>query len=367
MCHANEKNPAHAERNYGIDLLKIVSMIMVALLHVLGNGILSSSNIFSWHYELGYAIEILCFCAVNCYAIISGYLNYGAKFRYSRILQLYLQVLFYTCLITLGFYIAKPEVVTKTVVIRALFPFAFSDVYWYFTAYFCMFFFLPFLNRLIETLDRKSCDRLMITLAIIFSFVPLIPSIFDMDTTGAGRGYSFLWITVLYLVGAYIRKYHIEDTISKRTALLAYFACAALTWLGKFAIEKLTMRLYQVPSHGDAFVRYTAPGVLFCGVFLVLFFAKLRPGNCMQALIRFFAPVSFGVYLLHAEPLMWDHFLSDAFTWAVRYNAVVTCLIAIGAALAIWLAGSLVDHVRRLLFKLLHVDKLCRKVDKWGR
>ena len=188
-----------------------------------------------------------------------------------------------------------------------------------------------------------------------------------MDTTGAGRGYSFLWITVLYLVGAYIRKYHIEDTISKRTALLAYFACAALTWLGKFAIEKMTMRLYQVPSHGDAFVRYTAPGVLFCGVFLVLFFAKLRPGKCMQALIRFFAPVSFGVYLLHAEPLMWDHFLSDAFTWAVRYNAVVTCLIAIGAALAIWLAGSLVDHVRRLLFKLLHVDKLCRKVDKWGR
>ena len=241
MCHANGKNPAHAERNYGIDLLKIVSMIMVALLHVLGNGILSSSNIFSWHYELGYAIEILCFCAVNCYAIISGYLNYGAKFRYSRILQLYLQVLFYTCLITLGFYIAKPEVVTKTVVIRALFPFAFSDVYWYFTAYFCMFFFLPFLNRLIETLDRKSCDRLMITLAMIFSF----------------------------------------------------------------------------------------------------------------------APVSFGVYLLHAEPLMWDHFLSDAFTWAVRYNAVVTCLIAIGAALAIWLAGSLVDHVRRLLSFNLRLILIC--------
>lgn len=367
MCPENKKSPAATERNYGIDLLKIVSMIMVALLHVLGNGILDSSNVFSWHYELGYALEILCFCAVNCYAIISGYLNYGTKFRYSRILQLYLQVLFYTCLITLGFYIAKPEVVTKTVIIRALFPFAFSDVYWYFTAYFCMFFFIPFLNRLIEILDRKSCDRLMITLAMIFSFVPLIPSIFDMDTTGTGRGYSFLWITVLYLVGAYIRKYQIEAAIPKRIALLAYFACAALTWLGKFAIEKLTMRLYDVPSHGDAFVRYTAPGVLFCGVFLVLFFANLRPGKCMQALIRFFAPVSFGVYLLHAEPLMWDHVLSNAFAWAVRYNAVVTCLIAVAFALGIWLAGSLVDHIRRLLFRLLHVDKLCRKVDKWGR
>ena len=67
-----------AKRNYGIDALRIVSMFMIVILHTLGHGgILSSVSIFSGKY-----------CAVNCYALISGYVGINSKYRYSKIISL---------------------------------------------------------------------------------------------------------------------------------------------------------------------------------------------------------------------------------------------------------------------------------------
>ena len=89
------------ERNYGIDALRIIAMFMVVILHVLGKGgVLISLEKFSLGYEIAWFLEILVFCAVNCYALISGYVMYGSKPKYSSLALLWLQVAFYTVLIT---------------------------------------------------------------------------------------------------------------------------------------------------------------------------------------------------------------------------------------------------------------------------
>ncbi|MDE6723424.1 MAG: hypothetical protein K2J55_04430, partial [Eubacterium sp.] len=63
-----------SKRNYGIDLLRIVCMIMVPVLHVLGHGgLLEGAEILSVKYEFVWFLEAAAFCAVNCYALISGY------------------------------------------------------------------------------------------------------------------------------------------------------------------------------------------------------------------------------------------------------------------------------------------------------
>lgn len=68
------------ERNYGIDMLRIVAMFMVIILHILGRGgILDSVKTFSPNYYIGWFMEIASFGAVNCYAIISGYVCYNKK------------------------------------------------------------------------------------------------------------------------------------------------------------------------------------------------------------------------------------------------------------------------------------------------
>lgn len=74
------------ERNYGIDFLRIISMFMIVILHILGNGgILASVQIGSSNYHLAWILEIASYCAVNCYALISGYVGIYSVHKYSNI------------------------------------------------------------------------------------------------------------------------------------------------------------------------------------------------------------------------------------------------------------------------------------------
>ena len=80
------------KRNYGIDLLRLVSMFLIVVLHSLSRGALVGVSPFNIHYEVGFLIEALTYCAVNCFALISGYVGVDSKFKYRRIVPIWLQV-----------------------------------------------------------------------------------------------------------------------------------------------------------------------------------------------------------------------------------------------------------------------------------
>ena len=62
------------EKNYGIDALRVLAMFMVTILHILTQGgILNASGRFTSQYEAGWLLQTMAFCAVNVYALISGY------------------------------------------------------------------------------------------------------------------------------------------------------------------------------------------------------------------------------------------------------------------------------------------------------
>ncbi|MCR5648942.1 MAG: acyltransferase, partial [Oscillospiraceae bacterium] len=62
------------ERNHGVDLLRIVSMLMVVVLHILGQGgLLDAVSAPSLRHTLCWLLLAAAYCAVDCYAMISGY------------------------------------------------------------------------------------------------------------------------------------------------------------------------------------------------------------------------------------------------------------------------------------------------------
>ena len=62
------------ERNYGIDLLRIVLMYMVCILHTLGcGGVLAACTEGTTPHKVFWLLEILSYCAVDAFALISGY------------------------------------------------------------------------------------------------------------------------------------------------------------------------------------------------------------------------------------------------------------------------------------------------------
>lgn len=143
-------------RNYGIDFLRMISMIMIVMLHTLGHGgILRSVSFLSVHYQIAWLLEVIAFGAVNTYAMISGFVSVDSHFKISNILILWLQVLFYGILINTVFFFLLPESRNTSGWIQALFPVTRKE-YWYFTAYAGVFFSLPIHQSDVSESLRKA-------------------------------------------------------------------------------------------------------------------------------------------------------------------------------------------------------------------
>ncbi|MDO5138181.1 MAG: hypothetical protein Q4D71_06920, partial [Oscillospiraceae bacterium] len=73
------------KRNYGIDCLRILCMIMVACHHILYHGgILERAIHFPGSYQAAWALNIGVYCAVNVYGMISGYVGHAERYLYRR-------------------------------------------------------------------------------------------------------------------------------------------------------------------------------------------------------------------------------------------------------------------------------------------
>ena len=214
------------ERNIGIDLLRIIAMYMIVILHVLGQGgILSNSKKFSLSFYLGWLLETFAYCSVNIFGLISGYVMINSKVNQYKIILLWLNLFYYSTIITLMFkyipYFSKLyQVTTYYLIISIFFP-TISKRYWYFTAYFGMYFFIPYLNKLIHSLNQKEMNNLCLTIIILFTILHLLaPEKFDPFSLYSG--YTTLWLISLYIFGAYLKLYSIQLSKKKYYYYILY-------------------------------------------------------------------------------------------------------------------------------------------------
>lgn len=348
-------------RNYGIDLLRILSMMSICILHVLNHGgIISASADGSPNNLIVWFMFTSAYCSVNCYALISGYVGYGSNFKYSRIISLYFQVVFYILTATAVFAVIEPGSVHYSDFIKAFFPFGFGT-YWYFSAYFCLFFFIPFLNYFIEKASAEMARKLIFTIFVLFTILPMI---FHRDLFFAKDGYTPLWLAFLYLIGAYIKKYKIENIFNVKTGIIVYIVLIVISWGSKFAIDKLSVYIPFVSKWEQVLINYTSPTIFCAAVILFLISVKLYFPKFITKLIAFFSPAAFGVYLIHEEPLIKAHFISGKFTAYADYSPVFMVLAIIGTVFLIWLIGSLIDRVRLELFRLIRVREFSIFLEK---
>ena len=349
---------AAAGRNLGLDLLRMAAMFLVATLHVLGaGGVLDSAAPLSPDYETAWLLECAAYCAVNCYALLSGYVGVNGRFRYANLALLWLQAAFYTILIPAAFSLLAPGMVGTREVIRGFFP-AMSNHYWYFTAYFAMFFFIPAFNYLVKHLKRRQMDVLAVSIVVVFSLLPTVfqrdvADIFPGDLFITYGGYSPLWLALLYILGAYARKYNLCARISCAGAFGIYTLCILLTWGEKWMVEGLGMKVLGEYIPGGLLVSYTSPTILLAAAALLAGFSKLRLPAWTAKPIGFLAPLSFSVYLIHVHPLMWRYVMAGRFIAFGSYGTVKLAVSVLGAALGIYVLCSAVDAIRAALFRWL--------------
>ena len=100
------------KRNYGIDLLRVVAMFFVAALHIIGiGGIITGSELLSGQFLTAQFLRIAMLCAVNCYALISGFVGWNRTPKLSSLLRLWVKVMAFCVLITVMTQLRAPETV----------------------------------------------------------------------------------------------------------------------------------------------------------------------------------------------------------------------------------------------------------------
>ena len=339
-------------KNRGIDALRMVAMFMVVTLYILTQGgVLNASVRFTSQYEAGWFLQTAAFCAVDVYALISGYVWACAEYRYRKIIELWLQVAVYTVSITVLLCFLIPSSVSATQWLKAFFP-VMSGQYWYFSSYVALFLFIPLLNMILEKMEKR---QLRFCLGMILLFFSCFQTLFYSDVFGTNDGYSAIWLMILYLVGGYIRKYGHGENGKPAKFFAGYLIMIGLTWLSKLVIELLTLNVLGEVRAGNYLISYKSPTILLAAVCLLLFFEKLTIPPVLQKMIRHLSPMSFGVYLIHNHPLIFTHCLKGRFAGCSALPWPVEILSVLGIAVCINLICYIIDFARLELFKRLHI------------
>lgn len=335
------------ERNYGIDLLRLVSMFLVCLRHTLSQGgvLAASSEISNAIYSF---LFILTSSAVDCFAIISGYFATNKKIKFEKIIKMWFQVLFYSFGISLAINVLRivfssPEGFELSYVISSLFPLL-NHRYWYFSAYVILFFFMPFLNKAFLDLNKEESKRTLLVLFILMIIMCYFRNASSHNFLSEGR--SAFWLIIMYIVGLLINKSGFLGKTKQKTLILYFLSLNVLSFILSYYYNvETSINIYPI-SWLEAIV-------------LVKIFEKM---NVDEKIVSFLSPLSFGVFLFNTHYYFKYYFLSERFINYSAVNTVYGFVVVLFTSLFVFVAGLLADFIRTKVFKLFKIDILSKKI-----
>lgn len=359
MIQTNLEN----KREYGLDLLRGLSMLFVIVIHFVGHGGLGTAYpsgsvanlVVSW-------AEIAAYPAVDCFVLLSGYLLCCLPFKLSRIVRTWTAAFFWSVAIQSLFFCLRPETVTTGTALYMLLP-VLSETYWFLNAYIVMMLVSPVLNRLLRDMPQWQLRGLLLAALAVFCVAPLLA--LGNDVFKTQNGYSFTWFLVLYLWGGYIRLYCPKSTVRKNwKPLLGYVVLVTghLLWM------RLTEILIpNIPVSG-IFMKYTSVPVFGSALCLLQFFRSVQipAGSRRAQFLENISPLIFGVCLIHDNPLIQEYLMKGRFCNAGQMSWEGAVLVVSGAVLGIFVLCICLEWLRSLLFRGLRLDcasdRLCRKL-----
>lgn len=358
-------------RESGIELLRMMAMLSIIGHHFLKwGGVLDASEFGSFQYIVYWLINGLFFTCVNCFMLITGYFMSESKMKFSRLVKFWFQVLFYSVGCSTVIMVITGHVSLK-VLTKALVPLS-SQQYWYATHYALILCFVPLLNRLIQNLSKKEFQTALIVLFIIFSVMPTF-LVWERDLLTSGRDYP--WMMVLYLTGAYIKKYGIS--VGRKKSVIGFTICFLITGIVRIPLGLISQRMVGSEVLAGLFFRYNSVTV-YLGA--VLLFNAMRQVKTIRAenAVLILAPLSFAVYLIHDNPnvrlILWA---ALPITKIMALGVLPTIAALVLTSIGIYLIGCGIEKIRMLLFKRLGFDHLeswveglletfiCKQLSRW--
>lgn len=333
-------------RNYGIDLLKITSVIMIIVSHLMGfTNFKEIVGVGTLKWYETYALSCIFIPFLDCFALITGYLMYKKKQNWLRFSNLYTKVLFYSVILMLiSVFVFQEYKITD--IIYHLIP-TFSSRYWYWTAYVIVYMFGPFINKAIEQLDKDECKKLLYV--VLFSGV-IINIIKDGAIQGPAFlfGYSAIWLIFCYILGAIIKKYDFLHSKSTKKLVIVYLLCLIITFCVSVSMELAQLKYGEIISDDLKCIlfKYNSITVIIAAICLLEIFCRIKLKNvqCVCKVVTMLSNASFGVYIIHNHDMIREK-LMFIFRGITQYNAVMYMLAIVFSSIIIYVCCALIDIV----------------------
>lgn len=330
------------ERESNLELLRIVSMIMIILYHFIYH---SGIYTYSWGilHIASHIIVALIIIHVNEFILITGYFGYKSKFKVSKLLALNNSIWFYVVIYTIIGSLLLNITFTKVELLKAFLPISIKD-YWFMTNYLLLYLFMPFINRIINSISRKNYQLLLLTIIIVFS---VLPTLTGGESYDVSSGFALYQFVMMYLIGAYLGKYKVNYSTAK--IIIVFLASCFLNCLfykiGTIIVNSPDSLLSYIGyNQVNAFLSYCNPIIILQAISFFLLFTKLR---IKSTIINKISSYTLGVYLIHDNNIF-RNFYRDKIIIGSDINII---FISIIVSLLVFIICTLIESIRQDLFK----------------
>lgn len=328
MCTSNNKQKSDNLRQSGIELLRIVAIVMVLVCHANARvlGLPSRAEVFSVPAP---SIARMLFGAmavygVNIFVMISGWFGIHAKPKV--LAKLLFEVLFLLWGIYAVFLLTGNATFNMHDIKVCL---ALTDEYWFVMAYVGLYIFSPVLNAFVEKASKRELQLLLVGFYVFQCYYCWASGTLDYFS-----GYSIAFFFGLYLTARYFRLYPVR--ILSRHGGLVYVASLAV-------VATVSVVALVLVGNWARMLRYDNPLVIVGVIGLLNAFSHLR---FHSRLVNSLATACFAVYIIHFDPLVFHYFVMAVKSIYNSTSGLVTVVAISMFLVAVFLACWLIDRVR---------------------
>ena len=355
----NSYNTAKVKaRNANMDILRIVSMLLIVFLHSIDHsGVLEAvekNSPMYYYVQYGYFLSQVC---VNCFVLLSGYFMVKSRFRPSKLISLWLEVVVYSFVIRAAFMIFGKTPFSIVSLVSCFVP-VLTGRYWFITIYFGLYLLSPFLNMAIKAMTKRQFTALNALLILLMScWSSIHPSMAGMNS---GGGWGLAWFVVLYCVAAWMRLYYNKnDKVFLKT--VAFFAIPLGVVAFRFVANYFEIGILN--SVINNWYKYDSILATVLSLILMAIFININAKNpSLTKIATKIAPLTLGVYLIHAHA---DFAYSVwTFTDIAGYTkSWLFPIVQISMVLGVFLICIAIDAIRNYIFKFIKLSKLYSWID----
>ena len=341
------------DRNIGIDLLRIISMIMVVTHHYLGHGgVLDQVNDLSFNWFFVWAIRSICYMSVTIFFLISAFFQSEKPLGLKSIIRIWIEVLFYSILGYCISIIVGWNSFSLQGLCKAVFPVMFRQ-YGFFNGYLLLALLSKYINSGINHLTQKEHVRLI---AILTTMVCVIPCISHIDAFNLSYGEGVLWLLLIYISAAYIRKYKVIGGSSIKMVCIGLVLCL-IQFVIKALIGFVSNSIWGSVKYSNAFFGETPLICFFASCCVFIGFKNMRiKSNIVTKGVGICTPLVFSVFLLHENNNLkyhiWEILNPGALANELVFKLILHWLIVV---FVIFIISFLIEYFRRLFDKALRI------------